>query len=295
MKQGSSNPGFTVIEVMIVVVVMGVLIISAMTLLSGKQAAVEFNQSANDIQAQVNQVINSVQTGYYVKPANFTCTPNNGVGPPNQQPIVTVPVGGVDTTGTNNGCIFIGKAIQFGVHGTNMSGYNIYSLVGRQYDANTGDVVSTLPAADPIAMFDSSKPADYLAEKNTLLFGTKVYGNMNYQVSVGGPYNKTGIVAFVTNLSQVQLGGSSTASLYAIDTSSGSDYNQSANTAVVNQINYASAVTGAVYFTPASSVNICLYGGTDKVGILTIGNNNRQLISKLRIDNKGSSLPTECL
>src|SRR5688572_7392102 len=69
--------GFTVIEVLIVMVVTGMLFVSAAILIAGRRAQTEFNQGIRQVQSQIQQVISEVATGYYPNPNTFRCTPGD--------------------------------------------------------------------------------------------------------------------------------------------------------------------------------------------------------------------------
>src|ERR1700761_7227045 len=111
MKRGghrTATAGFTIIEVLIVLAISSALLISAAALISGRQAKTEFMTGINNTQQQIQQIINETASGYYPNAGNFTCTGSL--------------VGGVvsfsnaaSQQGTNAGCIFMGKAIQFGL------------------------------------------------------------------------------------------------------------------------------------------------------------------------------------
>lgn len=282
MKRGFGTRGFTVVEVVIVMAVTGALLVSAMLVFSGKQADVQFNQAINDVQSQVNQIINNVQTGYYTRPVNFQCTPGLGPSISQQQPNI---VGGTNELGTNAGCTFVGRAIHFGVGGTNLTGFNVYNLVGRQLKYNTTDNAASLTEANPIAM-----PVAY-EQKNTLQYGLRAV-SMHYGVSGGPVNNTTGIVVIMSSFGQVTDGGSTTTKMYAMSTTSTptpSSLNQSDVTAV-NQINVAPAANLVLN---TSAVTICFDGGTKLLGILTIGSYNRQLTTSLKMANR-SPTPSEC-
>src|ERR1044072_1792136 len=109
MSSASGERGLTVVETMIVLAVMGALFVSAAILMSGRISRVEFTQAINDIQSSLQQTISQVGAGYYPNAGNFSCNGTAG----------TVNITGSGTNqGSNTGCVFLGKVLQFGVKST---------------------------------------------------------------------------------------------------------------------------------------------------------------------------------
>lgn len=94
------SSGFTIVETMIVLAVTGVLFVSVMAVMSGKQSKTQFNQAMNSLKTQVEQVIGEVQSGYFPDTGGFSCIGGNLTG-------------GSSAQGTNVDCVFLGKVIQF--------------------------------------------------------------------------------------------------------------------------------------------------------------------------------------
>jgi len=280
MKTGLKTRGFTIVEIIIVMTVTAILLVSALTLFSGKQSAVQFNQAANDLQSQVNQIISNVQTGYYNRPANFTCTKSGSMP--------AIASGGSQDLGTNADCIFLGRAIQFFVSGTNDNGFDVYNLLGLHYDPGTSNAVSTLANASPIALAPGTVtnggfPTDF-TETDNLLYGLQAV-SMQYN---GSAATKSGIVAIVSNINgNPAAGGSSTASLYVVNNGNTNTDQTAAQAA--EEIDKPNAAN----FTAVDSVTVCFDGGTSLYAILTIGSNNRQLTTTLNMLNKNPT-PAVC-
>lgn len=113
------NGGYTIIETMIYLTVASALMTSAMLVVSGKQERVRYTQSINTFDEKIRDTFNDVSTGYYPSSNNFRCQSNDGV--------LSFTVTAREQ-GTNNGCIFLGKAIEFGP-GT---AFNVYTMAGAQ-------------------------------------------------------------------------------------------------------------------------------------------------------------------
>lgn len=263
--------GFTIIEVMIVLAITGALLILGGIIISGQQAKTQFSQSVNDLQAQINDVINNVATGYYANVASFTdqynCTDSSGpfftkvTSPslPNKQ-------------GANEKCIFIGRAFQF----TNTPNYNLFNIAGLRSTAG-GINASTLAQALPKAISPgNSPPADFpnTTQKQQLDYGltpTKMSYTSGTRVDIGA-------VAFVSHLGSyatqqvdlIPITGSTTPTLASTPAD------------VVDQINNLSSY-GDAAANPAGGVSICFqsFVSSSQYAVITIDGQNRQLVTKL--------------
>jgi len=279
MNKGLTSHGYTIIEVLIVLAVTSALLVSAMILISGRQAKTEFSQAANDIQAQVSDVINNVSTGYYASRGNFSCTNNSGV--PN-------PSIGSDELGTKKDCILLGRAIQFSVSGK-PDDYRIYDVVGVRTDAS-GNQVDTLAKAGPIVLTGAVNTT----EAKQLLYGLQV---VKMQYSKNGAKLPIGSVAFLSSLGSYgcQNGlcsGSQTAGLWPIQNTSLGQDTATASSAI-NSAGAANFVdlAGA----PDGSVTVCFQsGGTNQYAVLTMGSSNRLLSTKIDIYSIGSEPAGTC-
>ena len=141
--------GFTVIEVLIVLAVSGMLFVSAAILISGKQNQTAFDQSIRQVQSQVQQLISDVATGYYPNSENFRCTISGG------NPTLSA---GAARQGTNSGCIFVGKAVQFGVGAANSEIFNGYTISGVQRGGAGGTETASMAEANPSVVAPGGLP-----------------------------------------------------------------------------------------------------------------------------------------
>jgi prepilin-type N-terminal cleavage/methylation domain-containing protein len=148
MKLGGrrkTSMGFTIVEVMIVLAVSSIILLSAITLVNGRQNHTEFTTGIDSLQQQLQQIVNETASGYFPGVGGFTCQAA-GSGP------VTFS-GGAKAQGTNQGCVFLGKAIQFGLGPTDDQ-IAVIPLVGRQYLGGTFTPVSSLGQAQPRAAWN---------------------------------------------------------------------------------------------------------------------------------------------
>jgi len=127
MKGGKKPRGFTVVETMIFLAVSGMLFYSAMTLIAGQQEKAEFNYGIQEFTAQVRDIINDVSTGFYPVDPGTACFVTGTAG----------------AQGTNSGCTYIGRVMQFGANDLNPanpqeSSMRVHSVVGRRQIAVPG-------------------------------------------------------------------------------------------------------------------------------------------------------------
>jgi type II secretory pathway pseudopilin PulG len=273
-SRGSAGQGFTIVEVMIVLIVTSALFVSAAVLISGRQSQTAFDQAIRQIQAQIQQVMDEVSNGYFPD-SNFSCTAG-----PSGPVLTTVPSGG---QGTNSGCIFVGKAIQFKVANSDPEQYVIHTLAGLQ-KGPTGQeatgLIQSLPKSVTRTTSDSSLPD--ITIPNTLDSGLTVSG-MWYDVGSGKV--NVGIVAFVITLPGISNGALKPGAPFvqAIPV-----VGSALNTSVAQG---ADALNGSNFNDPANSprdplngTSICFAsGGTNQSGLITIGGNGRPLDVSLKI------------
>lgn len=273
-------PGFTVIEVMIVLAVTGLLFVSAAALISGKQNQTAFSQSIRQIQSQIQQVINEVSVGYYPNLGNVQC---NGAGG-------TVALTNASGTGqgANAGCIFLGKAMQFQIDTSSPEVFNVYSIAGLQKGGVGGKESSSLSEAKPKVIAPSSAETTLpdSTVSDTLQNGLTTV-KMYYNNGAGD--KNIGVVVFASSLAQFDstsgslLSGSQQVSLIPIDDGEVNSKLGQSKTAGVDIIN-------SKLSTASTSSNIGVYlcfasDGTDQSGLITIGGNGRQLAVNLAIKN----------
>jgi len=276
------SQGFTVIEVMIVLIITGALFASAAVLISGKQNATAFSQGIQQIQSQIQQIMNEVAIGHYPNPGNFKCI-SGAAGP-----VITSV--GPNGQGANAGCIFVGKVMQFKVHGSDPESIMIYTVAGLQKRVTDQQDSQSLSDAQPLVVAPSTtQPLLPSASTNILMQnGLTTVGNT---ASVNGMwYNdgaadvQIGAVAFTTSFPQPGAGGvlasgSQQMNVVPINTST----TDASATATVDAIN-ATLKTSPV--NPSNGVSICFAsGGTNQSGLVTIGGHSHPLAVTLTITN----------
>lgn len=268
--RGGQNKGFTIVEVLIVLAITGALFVSAATMISGRTAKTQFEQSINQMTGQIRQQINDVASGYYPNNKNFTCTANGA------DFSITA---GANEQGTNEGCVFLGKALYFGVAGTDPEQYVSFPVAALQRNA-AGEEITSIAAAKPAVIYPAAPQTNSPNSSDTtpLQYGLKV-SNMYYGSNPAS--NKIGAVAFLSSLGQYNgtelVSGSQQISMLPL-----------LNTSIDKTIGEAATAINASFVTSHNTfaastnkeVNICFDSGTtDQSGLVTIGGGNGRELS----------------
>lgn len=271
----NKNLGFTIIETLIVLTVTGILAISAMALINGRQNKTEFQVAINDFQQQLQEIINETANGYYPNNADFDCIGNSplviGNGP------LIKP--GSHAQGSNDGCIFIGKALQFSSSASPSRDLRLYPLVGNQQVTAGGQEVTNLAEAKPTALAQGGAtnllaPAapfgytDFTAE-NGLTFHSARFQRITTLAPITHNTD-TSVIAFVTTFGAYDpstgnlKSSSQQLKLYAVEGIVGTPPSSSRQQ-IVDAIN-------SHVFTEIDNAKICYAsGGTNQSGLITIG------------------------
>ena len=273
LKQAQN--GFTIIETMIVLAITGALLASALILIRGQQNRTEFTQTINDVQQQIDDVMNDVVTGFYPNTDNFTCRASANIPLPEK-----VASGGSAQQGKNLDCIFMGRALQFGVAGTSGGGFNNYTVVGlRQYNdpVNGKRDVATFSEAKPTAVAPGTSSSSNFPDatvSNSLRYGLRVT-KMNYYDASNTPQSIAGFVVMgslaVLNSGTGNLvSGSQRVNIVPIPIGSPGNLNSTPQS-FVDQIN---GLSNSSVINPAGGIVLCFRsGGTSQYGVITIGAN----------------------
>lgn len=265
MKGGKKARGFTIVETLIVLAVTGGLIVAIAATLSGRQERTQFTQAIQEVQSQIQEVINEVSSGYFPSTNNFQCTAT-----------LTGPTfaSGAAEQGSNEGCVFIGKAIQFKVAGTDPEEFKVYSLAGLQRNPD-GTEVTSLAEARPKAIAPPASSID-LTQTKKLQYGLTTHSMVWSSANV-----PIGAVAFTNSLASYSdagiVSGSQKVRMAAIGASALGQTSTQALAAVNTQLATAP-------IDHDQGIRICFAsGGSQQSGLITIGNQNRQLSVTLSI------------
>jgi hypothetical protein len=258
---------------MIVLAVTGALFLIAFDEINGKQNITEFQQGINGIESSIKQTISEVDTGDYPNTNNFTCNGTTGTLTINP---------GTNAQGSNTGCIFLGKVLQFGVQNTNPQQYIAYTIAGLQN--NTGTLSSAAPVAIAPGITTNTTPNYPNASVSSLLnYGLTV--KSMYSVASNGTKTAIGAVGFISTLGSYTgtqlVSGSQQIDLIPV-IGTGSAINASSPT-VVDAINKSLASST---INPGDGVQICFASGTtNQSGLITIGDGGGNLAVSLTIES----------
>lgn len=273
MKGGRRHKGFTIVETMIVLAVTGTLFVSAALLINGRQRKTQFTQSIREAHSQIQQAIDEINIGQYQSNAGFRCTAT--ASGPNLTSV------GSAEQGTNEGCIFLGKVLQFDIEGTDPEEFGIYTIAGLQREGGNpnGEEVQTLADAQPVVI----NPETYTGGGRTqkLLYGLTT-GKMYYN---GVETNNIGAIALVSSLAGYDNGNlqANSQQLNVIPLT-GTDLNQSVSASVAAMNTKLASSTIDNDQNPSGGIQICFVSaGTEQSGLITIGSNGRQLSTTLSI------------
>lgn len=128
------SDGFTIVETMIVLAVTGVLFVSVMAVMAGRQSKTQFNQSVNSLKTEIEQVIGEVQSGYFPDSGSIQCSAGASGAP-------VISEMSTRAQGTNENCVFLGKVIAF--DSANDNTYNVYTLAGAKDRSSVGASMPT--------------------------------------------------------------------------------------------------------------------------------------------------------
>ena len=283
---GGSTKGFTVVEVMIVLAISGALFVSAVLMISGRQTQTAFEEAVRQVQSQIGQVLNEVSTGYYPNDGNFQCTAPSAVNPP------TLGTGS-SSQGSNSGCIFVGKALQFGVAGTDPEQFAVYTIAGLKKGGLGGSESTSLADARPILVAPGTAQAGSGYPDNSvneLLVNGLVVSKMWYRDSLGTDH-ETGAVAFINSFSGSTglLSGSGHVDIVAAENTGNVASLGRSKLEMVDALNFGGGnsnrlVLGAL--NPAGGIFICFDGGTQDYAVLQIGGASRDLSIAMHLIDK---------
>jgi len=270
-----TDGGFTIIETMIVLTVSTVLFMAAVILVAGQQRKVEFSQAIRDIQSNIQKTINEVNTGYY---------PNNGLSCSVSAGTLVLAAGATNQ-GSNTGCIFLGKALQFGVTGTDPQQYVTHTIAALQ--DNDGTIAGARPRDVAPGQNTNNAPDFPNASTTDSLHNGITAVDMTYTDGVGGTPQPIGAVAFVSQLGETDastgqlLSGTQNIDLVPVVSSLTGPGFQTNTPQVVDAINNRLKDSPV---NPSGGVSICFAsGGTEQSGLVKIGGNGRDLAVTLDI------------
>lgn len=279
MKRSRAASGYTIVETMLFLAITGVLLASAVLVFNGRQRRTQFTQGVRELETRIQAVINEAATGYYPNKGDLSCTSSNGGGPQ----LNTVD----NEQGTNVGCIFLGRSLQF----TTGKTYSAYTIVGQQKGLDGKDVTSLGRGLNDarqtlIVQSEVAPDAQPNAPTNAIESFTMPWGITVEKIIVPGGA-ETGALSFISTLGSYNASGtnlvSGSAQLSLIPLASTTLSSQApALISATRDMTDAMRNPGKVI--------LCLRsGGGDRQAAIIIGENNN-IGTEVLID----SVPGEC-
>lgn len=306
MKWRLGVRGFTVIESMIFLTISSFVFVSAIAGYSQRQKEVQFTQGVRTLQAQLQDVINDVATGFYpTLPAN--CHASNL---DNSAPYFD---SNASNASNSSNCVWFGKAIQLGTTyfcnaattSDNCDRYGIMPIVARRTNIETDGTkkpIDTFAQARPIALasciinpgvFGGSPCTGTLARPDLSQRG-ELQGFIGvYRIYVrdangnNSPARETGAIAFTTALQRNQSSFGRLDKTNTIDMVYIPGTNVSTSEAgITNAIgaNFNSNNSDADpnndendIINPPNGITLCIKGAQGQRTAIMIGANSRQL------------------
>jgi len=282
MRARSKSRGYTITETMIFLAVSGFMFLVAAIFISGKQAKSEFQQGMNDINSHIQQTITDVSNGFYPSNSNFNCT----AGPAGQRPSFST---GANQQGVNEGCSFIGKVMQFGVKDTDDKVYNVYTIIGRQFQTDDKTLLPPANFAQAVPVAITGLTGSYsvgagtnMTQSQTLEWGLQA--DHIYDGDTAHPIGAIGIFAgFATSSNSKLASGAAAPFVVAVP---GSQLDQPADGPTIDGL-----IDNLAGITSPTNPNIimCFKGGADQFGRLTLGSSDsvqgQRLSTSFQISN----------
>jgi hypothetical protein len=195
--KGGNAAGYSIFELLIVLAVSMALLVGAGFFISKKQANTEFVQAIRSVQGDMQQIMNEVASGYYPNLSGVGCSVAGGAIPGG---VITLTSTGTDTQGSNQDCVFMGRALQFNTDDPDNDAYNIFTVVG------VNNQTSILNANPRVIARGSAELASVPDEFET----KKLRSNLKIsKMFYGGTANTISAFAFLTNLSTSGVGDGS--------------------------------------------------------------------------------------
>lgn len=291
--------GYTILETLIFLAVTAAMFASAMAFISGRQNRTEFASAVRDFETSINDIANDVSNGYY---ANITdggqrlyCYVNGAGG---GSASIVIEGRSTDAQGANQGCIFIGKALQFRSSATDGNErYTAISLVGKQYKNGSPTYGDAENYADSgVKAIADAGPSDSTPDATNSLrigggatVGCVLYINAavpsTYSCATPNGMTRVDTVAFMTKFTassfeEENRTGSTAVNLLVPSSGLANGSNRSLET-VVNEVNGFNDTTPS---NPSGGVHICLQsGGTNQHAWVVLGGKNSRFSASATI------------
>lgn len=270
--------GYTIIETMIFLVISVALFGTVVTTMTQQTNRNRFAQAVETFERDMRDLLNDVSTGTYPSTGAVSCTSGTGPGGrPGFNP-------GIVEQGSNTGCIFIGKVVQFSPK-NNEGQFNIYTMVGNRTAnaAPDGPIVQNLTEAKYDFLGVPPPPPTYGVQENVRLNSGLIVTKV---VDLADPTTEMGGIAIVSDfgklasINQAVAGNASRVTLRGVEVTFGLPPNAFASPGNAGDPDRLPVVSPA-------GLLICLRDGNNANGrraTITIGGNNQNLSVRRVID-----------
>ena len=271
------NSGYTIVEVMIFLAVSGLMFVIAAQFVSGKQTQAEFKDSVSSTNSKIDQVINDISNGYYPAPNSYLCQATAGG--------ISISSGS-NSQGSNQGCAFLGKVIQFGLKGTNGNGYNVYSVAGCQFNpCGTADLTPpfSFSEAKPLVV-DDQNPAYSVTGVNMtedLTLDWQASATAVYDIDPTGTFNNIGAIGFFASFANQNGSGlsSGSQSINVVPISNSSPLSSGGDDEKTMIADINTDLNGSPVIRTSPNIVICLNSNHGQVAEISIGGGNGQRLT----------------
>jgi prepilin-type N-terminal cleavage/methylation domain-containing protein len=259
-----SKSGFTIVETLIVLAVTSVLLISALSMINGRQGRTQFSTGLREIESILRDTLNDVNNGVLPAVSNLECDLSG-----NSAPILRYGSTG-DTLAKNEKCVLAGKAIQLG-NATENDIFTTYYLAGRRLDIS-GDPVKDFVDLRPVAIHPANSTPANDSRVNATQASTFPWG-ITPVLNNGNPSSVAFALVYKDFRGAAVNGGSITSGnsaigLVLVSKASTSGLSAMTETNVVSRIN---SLTAASFLANNEVIPICLKSGTsDQYAIVSV-------------------------
>lgn len=270
--------GFTIVETMVVIAVIGALFVMIAGTLSGRQRKSQFTVAINGMQNQIQQLISETNNGF-APGGNLSCTVSAG------KPQITA---SADSQGTNGACVFFGNALRLGggsaEYPNPYESYTIYPLAAPREIAGNQLLDPTTARFAVIAPGVTTNPAAPIRQQaKATLFGLQ-YKWLQYKLTSGGSATISqatpSFIVFASKNTTSDTPGDTNSSggeqlgMYWVN--GGPNGTEGSEKLAIDKLNGAT-------IQQLGSVKLCFGSGTtDQSGLISIGDNG-SLVTDIKI------------
>lgn len=248
MNSGHSPHGFTIIEVLVVLSLASFLFVAAAMAMNGDQKQTEFDTGARQIYTELQSLSTDVQNGLYTTNNSITCENVSG------SPYFVL---GTQNQGTNFGCVYVGKAIQFNPSSTKSAFYYVYSLVGNQFSGTSLNPPLPFPQSAKVLASVGSGVSGNFPPEGTQVIGLPDQFTVSKITYSGNPIGGINDVIGFYNIQTSNLMSNSSLgnNLFIIPTEASASSNA---ISYINGDKVVNGVIGGYNINPNGSVVVCL-------------------------------------